>query len=313
MTIARSTSAAFALLIASLASGAPQTVSPASPAPAAPAVLSPAAARVQADVAWLASPELKGRRAGTPEADRAADGIAERFRNLGLLPAGPKGSYLQPFDFIDGVDLGPKNSLETGDGESQKAWGVGTDFRPLAFSAAGERRRRGRLRRLRHRGEGPLLRRLRRARREGQGGPRPPLRARRRRREVALLPVRGPSVQGQRRPGQGGEGPPRRDRPADEGRPGRPRGAADRRRLRRRGDRRALRSGARWPRRSSRRPDRRSPTAQKTIDDAKKPASFAAARSRVAPRGRRHAPARDDPRTCSACSPAPTRRRTPRS
>ncbi len=137
MTIARSTSAAFALLIASLASGAPQTVSPASPAPATPAVLSPAAARVQADVAWLASPELKGRRAGTPEADRAADGIAERFRNLGLLPAGPKGSYLQPFDFIDGVDLGPKNSLETGDGESQKAWGVGTDFRPLAFSAAG--------------------------------------------------------------------------------------------------------------------------------------------------------------------------------
>ena len=77
MTIARSTSAAFALLIALLASGAPQTVSPASPAPATPAVLSPAAARVQADVAFLASDELKGRRAGTPEADRAAD-VARR-------------------------------------------------------------------------------------------------------------------------------------------------------------------------------------------------------------------------------------------
>ena len=133
---ARSAPLAFLLAsVASLASGTPQAAPQA--APASTAADSAAAARIQADVDWLASPEMKGRRAGAPEADRAADGIAERFRKLGLLPAGPKGSYLQPFDFIDGVDLGPKNAFETGDGASKRSWAVGEDFRPLAFSAAG--------------------------------------------------------------------------------------------------------------------------------------------------------------------------------
>ncbi|MCM3876070.1 MAG: M20/M25/M40 family metallo-hydrolase, partial [Thermoanaerobaculia bacterium] len=99
--------------------------------------LSPAAARVQADVAFLASDDLKGRRAGTPEADRAAAWLVDRFRGIGLSPAGPNGAWLQPFDFIDGVDLGPKNRLETGAAAARKAWAVGTDFRPLAFSAPG--------------------------------------------------------------------------------------------------------------------------------------------------------------------------------
>ncbi|HMA54927.1 MAG TPA: PA domain-containing protein, partial [Acidobacteriota bacterium] len=109
----------------------------AQPAPAPPPALSPAAARVQADVAFLASDDLKGRRAGTPEADRAADWLVTRFKRIGLSPAGPNGSWLQPFDFIDGVDLGPKNRLETGAAAERKAWAVGTDFRPLAFSAPG--------------------------------------------------------------------------------------------------------------------------------------------------------------------------------
>lgn len=102
-----------------------------------PAALSPAAARVQADVAFLASDDLKGRRAGTPEADRAAAWVADQFKKIGLSPAGPSGAWLQPFDFIDGVDLGPNNRLETGAAAVRKEWTVGTDFRPLAFSAAG--------------------------------------------------------------------------------------------------------------------------------------------------------------------------------
>lgn len=107
----------------------------AEPAPA-PA-LSPAAARVQADVAFLASDDLKGRRAGTPEADRAADWLVTQFKRIGLSPAGANGAWLQPFDFIDGVDLGPKNRLETGAAAAKKVWAAGTDFRPLAFSAPG--------------------------------------------------------------------------------------------------------------------------------------------------------------------------------
>ncbi|MGA7991878.1 MAG: M20/M25/M40 family metallo-hydrolase [Thermoanaerobaculia bacterium] len=131
MNTARRLAAPLALLLLPLR-GMGQPV--AAPAPAA---LSPAAARVQADVAFLASDDLKGRRAGTPEADRAAAWLVERFKEVGLSPAGPDGAWLQPFDFIDGVDLGPKNRLETGTAPAQKAWAVGTDFRPLAFSAAG--------------------------------------------------------------------------------------------------------------------------------------------------------------------------------
>ncbi len=106
----------------------------AQPAPA--SVLSPAAARVQADVAFLASDDLKGRRSGTVEGDRAAAWVAEQFGKIGLAPAGVNGTWLQPFDFIDGVDLGAKNRLSTAAG-AKKAWTVGNDFRPLAFSAAG--------------------------------------------------------------------------------------------------------------------------------------------------------------------------------
>ena len=101
-----------------------------------PPVLSPAAARVQADVAFLASDDLKGRRSGTPEGDRAAAWVAEQFRRIGLAPGAGNGAWLQPFAFIDGVDLGPKNRLETAAG-ARKAWTAGADFRPLAFSAAG--------------------------------------------------------------------------------------------------------------------------------------------------------------------------------
>ncbi len=104
-------------------------------APAASAAT--AADRIRADVTYLASPALKGRRAGTPEADAAADWVAGQFQEIGLVPAGADGTWFQTFDFIDGVDLGPKNALATGDGPARKSWAVGTDFRPLAFSAPG--------------------------------------------------------------------------------------------------------------------------------------------------------------------------------
>jgi hypothetical protein len=131
MRTVRAFSAALALFAASAASAQPAAVPVAAPA------LSEAAASVKADVTYLASDELKGRRAGTPEADRAAAWLAGRFEKLGLAPAGVNGSWYQTFDFIDGVDLGSKNRLETAEGGSRKAWTVGVDFRPLAFSAAG--------------------------------------------------------------------------------------------------------------------------------------------------------------------------------
>lgn len=93
--------------------------------------------RIRADVTFLASPPLKGRRAGSPEGEQTADWVAARFKALGLAPAGVDGGWFQAFEFIDGVDLGPKNALATGEGASRKSWAVDADFRPLGFSAAG--------------------------------------------------------------------------------------------------------------------------------------------------------------------------------
>lgn len=55
------------------------------------------AERLLADVAWLADDAQGGRRAGTDDARRAGEWIAERFRALGLEPAGESG-YLQRFE-----------------------------------------------------------------------------------------------------------------------------------------------------------------------------------------------------------------------
>lgn len=55
----------------------------------------PEEAQLKAHVAFLASDALRGREPGTPEYDIAAEYVAARFLELGLKPAGDKGSYLQ--------------------------------------------------------------------------------------------------------------------------------------------------------------------------------------------------------------------------
>ncbi len=124
-----------AIALAQLQPAVAPAASAAAAATAAPA--NAAAERIRADVTYLASAGLKGRRAGTPEADVAAEWVAARFKALGLAPAGTDGGWFQKFDFIDGVDLGPWNALVTGDGPTRKSWAIDTDFRPLAFSAPG--------------------------------------------------------------------------------------------------------------------------------------------------------------------------------
>ncbi|NIR36411.1 MAG: hypothetical protein GWN07_10500, partial [Actinobacteria bacterium] len=71
---------------------------------------------------------------GTPGARCAADYLAARFEALGLEPAGPQGSYFQPFPIRKGAELGPTNAL-TVDGA---AFSVGTDWVPFGFSASTE-------------------------------------------------------------------------------------------------------------------------------------------------------------------------------
>ncbi|TXI51586.1 MAG: M28 family peptidase [Lysobacter sp.] len=53
------------------------------------------ARRIRADVTYLADDKLEGREAGTRGYDLAADYVAKRFREIGLVPAGENGGFFQ--------------------------------------------------------------------------------------------------------------------------------------------------------------------------------------------------------------------------
>jgi aminopeptidase YwaD len=87
-------------------------------------------------IKFLASTELQGRRSGTPECERAAQYISERFREYGVGAAAS--TYLQPFEFIAGVKTGPQTSFKASLNGQLVDFQVGEDFAPLNFSSTGQ-------------------------------------------------------------------------------------------------------------------------------------------------------------------------------
>ena len=85
------------------------------------------------DVKYLSSDLLEGREAGTPGEKLAADYVAAKFGNVGLVPYGDSASYLQAFTFQADPFLGPANSLQIGRSplKLEEAYSV------LPFSAPG--------------------------------------------------------------------------------------------------------------------------------------------------------------------------------
>ncbi len=85
--------------------------------------------RYAADVAWLADDARDGRGVGTAGNEAAAAYIEDRFRTLGLEPAGVNGTYRQEFDVTVSLTSGPTTAL------SIDAKPVAAEaFAPLAFS-----------------------------------------------------------------------------------------------------------------------------------------------------------------------------------
>jgi hypothetical protein len=84
-----------------------------------------------ADVRYLADDALQGREVGSPGARCAAEYIAQRFRSLGLSPAGPDGSWFQAFPVRTGTELGPDNVLAI----SGRTYATGKEWIPFGFSA----------------------------------------------------------------------------------------------------------------------------------------------------------------------------------
>jgi aminopeptidase YwaD len=95
-------------------------------------------------VYFLASEALEGRRAGTPETRKAAEYIAKRFSEYGLLPSPDAVSpspdpnaYFQPFEFVSGVERGENNHLTVTRTDGTVELELGKDFQPLPFSGTG--------------------------------------------------------------------------------------------------------------------------------------------------------------------------------
>ena len=72
-----------------------------------------AAKRIKADITYLASDELEGRRTSTAGEALAADYIENRYKELGIAPF--KGKYRYPFHFVYGKEVASSTRIMAGE------------------------------------------------------------------------------------------------------------------------------------------------------------------------------------------------------
>ena len=100
-----------------------------------------AAARLTADLTFLASDELAGRGVGSEGIAQAGEYIAKRFKELGFQTDAFDGTPFQPFGIPGPVGMGDpaQNSFSVQiKGQSIEGLKVGTDFNPLALGSNGQ-------------------------------------------------------------------------------------------------------------------------------------------------------------------------------
>lgn len=109
---------------------------------ATPEVKNTSAKITQADlekwIYYLASEKFKGRATGSPEEEIYSAQIAKYFKDLGLKPVIGQ-DFRQTFQFVSGVELGSKNTMEFV-GSYKKSLKVSVNYLPLSFSQSGEYR-----------------------------------------------------------------------------------------------------------------------------------------------------------------------------
>lgn len=84
-------------------------------------------AQLKAHVAFLASDAMRGREAGSPEYDIAAEYVAARYLELGLKPAGDKGGYLQHVPLL-ATHLTDKGSIVVSGKTGEASLSFGDEF-----------------------------------------------------------------------------------------------------------------------------------------------------------------------------------------
>lgn len=103
--------------------------------PASPGPETFEASRITAQLKFLASDSLQGRRAGSRGGRVAADYIRNQFEALELMPAGDEGSFYQEFTFISDAVVGSSNFLKVICKDEIIEVTSGEKFAPLSSSA----------------------------------------------------------------------------------------------------------------------------------------------------------------------------------
>lgn len=93
--------------------------------------------RIEADVSFLADDLLEGRSAGTRGYDLAALYVANRYRALGLAPAGDGGSYFQAVPLLEGRREREGAAFVVRRGDGELAFEFERDFLPGINYSAG--------------------------------------------------------------------------------------------------------------------------------------------------------------------------------
>ncbi|MDJ0973378.1 MAG: M28 family peptidase [Planctomycetota bacterium] len=94
-------------------------------------------ADLRAHLETFASDEMKGRESLTPEGVRAAEYVAARFKEAGVVPHGADGTYFQPYVIQQPV-LQEGNELEVARGDDKRAYAVEKDWNPFSVCPATE-------------------------------------------------------------------------------------------------------------------------------------------------------------------------------
>lgn len=107
---------------------------------AAPALAqeSPSAAHLQADVTFLADDAQEGRGPGSEGIERAANYIANEFREAGLVPAPGADGYFQTFTITGSPRMGEDQSLTLTASDHPSIGELRRDFLPLSVGTAGK-------------------------------------------------------------------------------------------------------------------------------------------------------------------------------
>lgn len=87
--------------------------------------------QLKADIGYLASDELEGRRTGTEGERKALQYIEGRYKKMGIAPY--KGDYAHPFEFVYGREIGNATRIRIGNEELK----TGKEAFPLSFSGNG--------------------------------------------------------------------------------------------------------------------------------------------------------------------------------